>query len=191
MRYLVLVLALLVPTSAAAQTKLADEVRTLISFYRASEQLVNEYNVVGNNQAALVEKYTKFAKGKLDTIVYIVPLTKDTEGKLLGMTTCPPFLNQCLILVDNSRNKSNGQLATLLHEIAHLLQQEYVDTTDEAEIWAETIAWLTQRHLGLNVSRESMSYLANFPDTKLMDFLTKHEDVIRKFAEALAKVAKQ
>jgi hypothetical protein len=173
--------------------ELANEIETQIQFLAASDALVTRFEVHGDTRQAALTTYSDYAHHKLHTPVYFVPLTNDTDGLLLGLTSCPqvPGREQCVILVDTSRSKSNGQLATLMHEIAHRLQKDHVRTTLEAEIWAETVAWLVQRELGFNTTRESISYLALIPEHDRRLFLSTKEPEIRKVVERLVKVGKK
>ena len=103
-------------------TALANEIEAQIQFLAISEALVNRFEVHGDKRQDTLKTYAEYARKDLHTPVYFVPLTEDTNGALLGLTSCPQLTQgQCLILVDTSRNKSNGQLATVLHEIGHVL----------------------------------------------------------------------
>lgn len=190
--FLLLSSVLTIGTPAPAGPSLSTEIETRIQFLAASEQLVYEFLIHGDERAAARDAYAEYSRKKLDVPVYFVPLFKDTKA-LLGICSCPMTINGqiCVILVDNSATKSNGQLSTLVHEIAHTLQGTHVTTSMEAELWAETVAWLVQRKLGYDTTRESISYLALIPEAVRRTFLDAKEKEIRKTVEKLVKVVKK
>ena len=64
--------------------------------------------------------------------------------------------------------KGMGQgdtLSTLIHELAHAKYQSKIITTEEYalnELHAESIAYVTSKHLGLDTSRQSFGYLNSY-----------------------------
>ena len=64
--------------------------------------------------------------------------------------------------------KGMGQgdtLSTLIHELAHAKYQSKIITTEEYalnELHAESIAYVTSKHLGLDTSKQSFSYLNSY-----------------------------
>lgn len=176
---------------AAATGSLAGQVEVLISAYERQEQLLSDFAVGGDSKRAELDKMVRYSEHTLDMPVYFVPLAKNTQ--LQGVKTCPLSAGgatACLVLVDNSRNGANGQLSILAHELAHQAQGSLVFNVDEREVWAETIAWLVMKELGLDLTREAMSYLFQVPYEARRKVLTEHEAEIRVVVARLVKAAR-
>jgi hypothetical protein len=191
-RVLVPILGMIVPvlgTGLHADTRLFARIETAITFVVQSDQLLADYRMDGNELAPFLPKYLEAAR-KQDVSVYVVPLLKDTQ-RLLGLAACPITIGgtrACVILLD-SGSSTNGQLATLLHELAHVESPRF-KTAGEAEVFAETVAFLVLDRLGYDNRRVSMSYLWNLGPTARYKTLTEQEESILKLSERLAKVGK-
>lgn len=88
--------------------------------------------------------------------------------------------------------KGMGQgdtLSTLIHELAHAKYQSKNSTTEEYalnELHAESIAYVTSKHLGLDTSRQSFGYLNSYmKDRKDFTDLDKVIDKIHNDAKDL------
>ena len=88
--------------------------------------------------------------------------------------------------------KGMGQgdtLSTLIHELAHAKYQSKTITTEEYalnELHAESIAYVTSKHLGLDTSRQSFGYLNSYmKDRKDFTDLDKVIDKIHNDAKDL------
>lgn len=88
--------------------------------------------------------------------------------------------------------KGMGQgdtLSTLIHELAHAKYQSKIITTEEYalnELHAESIAYVTSKHLGLDTSKQSFGYLNSYmKDRKDFTDLDKVIDKIHNDAKDL------
>ena len=88
--------------------------------------------------------------------------------------------------------KGMGQgdtLSTLIHELAHAKYQSKIITTEEYalnELHAESIAYVTSKHLGLDTSKQSFGYLNSYmKDRKDFTDLDKVIDKIHSDAKDL------
>lgn len=88
--------------------------------------------------------------------------------------------------------KGMGQgdtLSTLIHELAHAKYQSKTITTEEYalnELHAESIAYVTSKHLGLDISKQSFGYLNSYmKDRKDFTDLDKVIDKIHNDAKDL------
>ena len=171
--------------------KLYPLIETRIRFILAAQMLTGDFAVRGNSHAALIPKFIRHANGR-GIPVYLVPLARDSQDRLLGLTSCPMANGSrvCIMLIDNGGG-GNNQLSTLIHELAHLEHVGKVQTVAEAEVFAETVAFLTLRGLGLDSSAESCSYLFfNSTQAVRQQVLERHEALIYRNVDRLVKVGK-
>jgi hypothetical protein len=173
---------------AHAETPLLALIETKIHFTVSADQIVGDYRLRGDELSPFLPKYIESAR-KRGVAVYVVSLLEDTH-RLLGLASCPNTLggHACVILIDNSTG-ANGQVATLLHELAHVESPKF-KTVNEAEVFAETVAYLVLAELGYDNRIASMSYLWNLGPRSRYVVLTENERTIKKLAERLAKVGK-
>jgi hypothetical protein len=139
--------------------QLYDRIDQQIRLVSATDRIVSVFAVPGDSHAVYLPRLVKFARRR-GVPVYMVPIAKDTGERLIGLSSCPQAAGgrQCVILID-SGDGPNGRLYTLLHELAHLEQAGKVRTVDEAEVFAESVAFLVLSELGLDTSVVSASYL--------------------------------
>lgn len=171
-----------------ASAGLSARIETKIAFIVSADLVVGDYRLTGDELAPFLSKYIASAQRR-NIAVYSVPLLTDTRS-LLGLTTCPYTLGGvfCVVLVDSSPG-ANGQVATLLHELAHVDSPRF-KTAGEAEVFAETVAFLVLERLGYDNARAAMSYLYHINRETRFKVLTESEDRILKLADRLTKVGK-
>lgn len=92
--------------------------------------------------------------------------------------------------IDLRKGMGQGDtLSTLIHELAHAKYQSKTITTEEYalnELHAESIAYVTSKHLGLDTSRQSFGYLNSYmKDRKDFTDLDKVIDKIHNDAKDL------
>lgn len=175
----------------AAESRLAAVIEVNVQALVRADMLTATYTDSAGGHEALLERFVRYSKDTLGVPVYFVPLVQDTGG-LQGLMSCPVTIDErriCVLMVDTSRNGTRGQLATLLHELAHMAQKN-VSTTHEAELWAESVKWLTLTELGVNTTRATMSYFAQFPQAMRDKFFDAREREIRALVADLVKVGK-
>jgi hypothetical protein len=184
--------ALCVSGLAADRPNLSARIDTSIRFVIAAQQLTSDFALSGNSHAHLLPKFMAHAK-RQGVPVYLVPLTPDTGDRLFGLTSCPfaGGSRVCVMLIDN-HGSGNNQLSTLIHELSHLAHfNKNLKTVGEAEIFAETVTYLTLDGLGLNSRTESMSYLFfSATEATRRQVLEAHQDLIYAQADRFIKVGK-
>lgn len=149
--------------------------------------VVEQYSVHGHSHKPLIDVFVAHAKSR-GVAVYFVPITRDTAilGGLSGCVLTPIGL-KCVLLID-SEHEPNGMLRILIHELAHLGHGK-TQSKEEAEVFAETVTYFVLRALGLDTSRESMSYLVQRTTAEQRRMvLTKRESDIRRQIARLVKV---
>lgn len=178
-----------VSLAASKPPALAGLIDVRIDMLVRSGHLVDDFRVSGRSHEHLIPRYLDYARSR-GVPVYRVPIGADTGYRLIGLTSCPHTVSGrvCIVLLD-SGEEPNGQLHTLLHELGHLEHGTKPKTVGEAEVWAETIAYLVLQAIGMEASRESLSYIAaHLTAERRGALLTKREQDIRESAERLAAV---
>lgn len=99
-------------------------------------------------------------------------------------------------IVVNGSRAVNGQVRTLIHEIAHALGVDYTDyTRQEAEVIVESAAFLTCLNIGLDTAGMSVPYIASWgvegDDPKgalkvLKEFAKTIDELTFKITEAIS-----
>lgn len=186
-------LALLLSTGVASgspsRPSLVNEIQTEILFVKTAQLVVDEFAVPGNERAPLLAPLERYARTHGSPVSYI-PLTESLFN--LGMTVCqttPRHGRRCIVLIDEGLSV-NSRVGTLLHELAHVKHWSKRTTTLEAEVIAETTAFLAMKELGYDSRRESMSYLMGIPEELRDAALRKWEKEIRQWATELVKAAR-
>lgn len=85
----------------------------------------------------------------------------------------------------NSKLSPNGRVATLAHELGHVMQPSGL-TAKEGDIFAETVSLLFCQSIGLDVSLSSFTYL-NIVSRDSHQFIIKHHKDIDDAARQLIK----
>jgi antirestriction protein ArdC len=81
---------------------------------------------------------------------------------------------------------ANAQVRTLAHEIAHGYGISYAEyTRGQAEVIVDTVAYIVCATVGLDVSGESIPYIAGWGDTNAADHARKFADVIHEIAKEI------
>lgn len=185
-----LLIGLMVCAPVLAGGTLAGEVEMHIEVLVRNDQLVDDFDTKGDG---LTVELARLERSLLAdrTPVYYVSLRKDSGDVLRGATGCPVTIRgqRCYVLID-AKSSSVGRLATLIHEIGHLAQVGHVVSGVEGEVWAETIAWLALRELGVDNTRISLSYLHMLDADVRRRVLTDKEDEIRQVVADTVRVAR-
>jgi hypothetical protein len=100
---------------------------------------------------------------------------------------CDPAAKQIVI---DTQPPPNAQLRTLIHETAHALGVHYSDYgRDRAEVIVDTVTHLAAGSLGLDVSGESIAYIAGWGEDGALEAVTTFaktiDDLARKIEAAL------
>lgn len=144
----VLFLALLACTGCAS----AFNTTTFANSFRLHQQLLPALPVpiTGDTHAADFQELRRKAHS-LGISVTVSP----SEGVLWGYY----FQATRTIWVNDTLN-ADTQLATLAHELGHALQPAELDGTLESQVFAEAVAALYCKSVGLDIWRHSFSYLS-------------------------------
>jgi hypothetical protein len=106
--------------------------------------------------------------------------------RLLGLTMCNAIA--CTIRIDGFMG-SNAQVATLLHELAHVKAARMEKTTEQSEVLAEAVAYLAAKEIAMDTHVESFSYMLLFPREVRDQVLADHGILISAWAHEFAQVA--
>jgi hypothetical protein len=179
MKRLLLILLLLVSPACATTVYTPVMLPGMINIRIQSGAPLNDYNVEGDSHRWVIESLTKWAKTQ-DIDVFFEDL--DKVG-LYGQTSCQPG---CDIVINNTR-PINTQASTLLHELAHVIVPDGFRV--KAEVLAESVALLAGKRLGLDTTKQSLAYLAQFPALTREEVLVAEEKAIERAVKILVDAA--
>jgi hypothetical protein len=143
--------------------------------------------ITGNSHEEYLYRAEQFAKGLGYTVSFAA--MEQSKGGY-----CNPVEK---IIVVNASREVNGQVRTLIHEIAHALGVDYTDySRKESEVIVESAAYLTCLSVGLDTTGMSVPYIArwstdNDDDPKaamklLKDFAGKIDEVAKTIEEGIS-----
>ena len=137
----------------------------------------------GNDMGEFYEKLKNFSK---------VPVEEQTLiGSLLGY-----YSEKDQKIVIKKESALNDKAATLLHELAHAIYDDfdYKKDKDLSEIFVESIAYIVADHFGLDTSMCSFNYItqyANGDPKVVIDLGTKIQKCANEFINNLEKFEMQ
>lgn len=137
----------------------------------------------GQDMAFFYEKLKKFSK--------VPVLEENLHGGLQGYYS---EKNQRIVIRKDS--SLNDKAATLLHELAHCLYDDfdYKTNKDLSEVFVESIAYIVADHFGLDTSMCSFNYItqyANGDPKVVIDLGTKIQKCANKFIESIEEFEMQ
>lgn len=121
-------------------------------------------------------------------LLNVSPVRVDIE-EILGRADGYYSKKENRIVISSSLSQDD-KTATLLHEIAHSLYDDfnYSKERDLSEIFVESIAFITADHFGLDTSKSSFSYITKWSEgdnKKLIEIGSKIQDASDKFIERI------
>jgi hypothetical protein len=132
--------------------------------------------LTGDSHARLLAPLTRFAES-LGYTVTLKPLSGSARGY------CDPDDKQ--IVVD-TQAPPNAQLRTLIHETAHALGVHYTGYGRErAEVIVDTVTHLVAGSVGLDVSGESIAYIAGWGEDGALEAVTTFANTIDELARQI------
>ena len=139
-------------------------------------------SLTGNSHAHLLQPLADFAR----TIGYTVSF-EPVPGSAGGYCD----MRAKRIVVDTA-TPPNGQLRTLVHEIAHGLGVDYrTYSREQAEVIVDTVTFVVCGSVGLDVGGESIPYVAGWGEDGALEAVTTFASLIdslaRRIEEALSK----
>lgn len=113
--------------------------------------------ITGNSHEEYLYRAEQYAVGELEYTVDYEAMTQEKGG----------FCDiQNKRIVVNGAREVNGQVRTLIHEIAHALGVDYTDySREEAEVIVESAAYLTCLNVGLDTAGMTVPYIADWGKT--------------------------
>lgn len=158
MKALVLALSLLISSSCALTTLPAEGLSHRIDLAKASGVLLSTWLVPGASHAWALGPLVDYAHAKGYSVTFMDLDSLNLAGGMSKLTH--------RIVIDNTMS-TNMQVSSLAHEIAHDFAFNDVGDADAdyytREVFAEYVAFFVCDAIDLNTSRESYSYLSNYP----------------------------
>lgn len=115
------------------------------------ETLPEDWNVPGESHAKYLQTLTTWATKRQIQVVD----TKFDDTTLAGRTV---WKQSGTVVYLEQRLSANARLATLVHELAHVLHGTYLNK-QAGEVYAELVAVQVCGALGLDISKQSAAYL--------------------------------
>lgn len=135
--------------------------------------------ITGDSHAHLIPLLTEFAKS-IDYTVEFIDLSSRPEGGWCDST-------RKHIVVDSSE-PLNGQVRTLVHELAHALGITYeAFGRAQAEVIVDSATYCVLDTVGLDVTGESVPYVTGWGGDDADKYLRLHADLIDQIAKRIEK----
>jgi hypothetical protein len=166
--------------STACATSRAIEFSNVLAINEEhADVMLRDYlvDVGGDSHAAYLERLENYLKRRNLPVVVQPGLSGDQfdfdARKLLGYNAGDRvYLNAELSI--------NGRFATLVHELGHTMQPKALNGSENGQVFAETLAYLVCKAVGLDTWQSSALYLQQFDD--------RHRVVVRYSREIDAAV---
>jgi hypothetical protein len=133
--------------------------------------------LTGDSHAHLIEPLVAFAES-LGYEVRLVPIPGATGG------WCEIRARRIVVDADTS---ANAQVRTLVHEIVHALGVDYQRySREQAEVIVDTTTLIVLAGVGLDVSGETIPYVAGWGEDGALDAVSEFAQLIDRLARQIA-----